>query len=87
MRIAVINDQRGTSRIHAAECRDVAREAKRFHDDPWMIDADNRHDVNMAVWGDVASDNNESGTPEWHEECDASADYASLFLPCCDSLT
>jgi hypothetical protein len=86
MRIAVINDQRGTSRIHAADCRDVAREATRFRDEAWVIEAANRHDVNVAVWGDVASDNLESGSPEWHAECDWSADYGSLFLPCCSQL-
>lgn len=87
MRIAVINDQHGNSRIHAADCRDVAREAKRFRDDPWIIDVTTRHDANMAVWGDVATDETESGSEEWHALCDRSAAYASVFLPCCDSLT
>lgn len=87
MRISVINDQHGNSRIHSAECRDVEREAKRFHDSPWTFDADTRHDVNLAVWGDVATDETEEGTPEWHSLCDESAAYASVFLPCCASLT
>jgi hypothetical protein len=86
MLVSVINDGHGNSRIHAADCRDVAREAKRYRDDPWTFNAPTRHEVNLSVWGDVSADVMESGSPEWHAMCDESADYASVFLPCTGDL-
>jgi hypothetical protein len=72
----------GDFRIHAADCRDVPKDAAQSDAGAWHIEAATRHEVNIDCWGDVSSDNYEEGSPEWHAECDKNALIASRFLPC-----
>jgi hypothetical protein len=85
VKVAVIVHQ-GVMRVHADGCADVAKEAKRFHDTPWVFDAVDRHDVNLLCWGDVAGDTTQSGTPEWEKLCDEYGSAETKFLPCISAL-
>jgi hypothetical protein len=82
MQLAILYDN-GEFRIHAATCRDVSREAKRFFDTPWLIEAVDKHTVNVSCWADIAGDTTEPGTKEWHALCDDYASSESTYLPCC----
>jgi hypothetical protein len=86
MKVAVLIDRDQQFRIHAEGCADVAKEAKRFHDTPWVFEAEDRHAVNLACWGDIASDSTESGTPQWEKACDEYATSETTFLPCVKNL-
>jgi len=87
MKLAIINDGRGTTRVHAADCADVKREVKKFRNgDAYLGDFNSRKDVNEDWWGDVATDQFEYGTPEWEKECADSAAAATVYLPCCSAL-
>jgi hypothetical protein len=86
MKVSVIIDRDQQFRIHADGCADVAKEAKRFHDTPWVFEAEDRHAVNLACWGDIASDSTKSGTPEWEKACDEYATSETTFLPCVKKL-
>lgn len=83
MKVAIINDN-GTERVHADGCRDIAREENKTRNGgAIVIDVDNRQEVALFLWADIASDSAESGTPKWEEEiraCDASS---TVYLPCC----
>lgn len=83
-KIAIIKDNKGNERVHAAGCADVKREATKFHYDPCFITATTREDVARDWYGDVASDNYEVGTPEWEQEILECMDLAMTFLPCCE---
>lgn len=87
MKLSIINDGRGTTRVHAATCADVKKEVTKFRNgDAYTFDFDNRKDCNEDWWGDVASDNYEYGTPEWEKECRDNAEMAMVYLPCCADL-
>lgn len=76
----------GDFRIHHESCRDVARDATKSDGGAWHMEVASRHEVNTECWGDVASDNYEEGSLEWHAECDRDAAIASHFLPCVPAL-
>lgn len=86
MRVAVVYDSNGEFRVHAADCADVKRDERKYHDAAEVYDAANRHAVNLACWGDVASDNLASGSPEWEAECDSFAAAETVYLPCVGDL-
>lgn len=85
MKVAVIIHN-GVFRVHADGCADVLKEATRYHDTPWVFDAKDRHSVNLACWGDVATDTTESGTQAWEKLCDEYASSETKFLPCIKAL-
>lgn len=73
----------GVERVHMDGCRDVAREAKRLREPVYVLEVESRHEVNMHTWGDIASDQFDSDSAEWHAECDAAADMGgTVYLPC-----
>lgn len=72
----------GDFRIHGENCMDIRKDEAQSDGGRWYIEATTHHEVNIDCWGDVASDNYEEGTPEWHAECDKNAAMASRFLPC-----
>lgn len=76
----------GDFRIHGDGCRDIARDAAKSDAGAWYMEVSSLHEVNTECWGDIASDNYETGSREWHDECDRDADMASHFLPCVPSL-
>ena len=75
----------GDYRIHGDGCRDIPRDAAKSDAGAWYIEVSSEHEANIECWGDVATDNYEEGTPEWHAECDRDASMASTFLPCVPS--
>lgn len=85
MKVAVIVHN-GEFRVHKNGCGDVAKEAKRYHDTPWIFDAADQHEVNLTCWGDVASDTTESGSQEWAKLCDEYASAETTYLPCAKEL-
>jgi hypothetical protein len=72
----------GDYRIHGAGCRDIPRDERQSDAGAWYIEVSTIHEANIDCWGDVATDNYDEGTPEWHAECDRDASAASRFLPC-----
>ncbi|WP_327294473.1 hypothetical protein [Streptomyces sp. NBC_01197] len=80
-RVSIITDN-GTLRIHGRDCRDVPREAKKYRDEPWHLEASTRQEVNEACYGDIASDNADENTPEWDAEVAKEAEFSSVYLPC-----
>lgn len=86
MKIAVLVNGSGEFRIHHFACKDVNKEARHFHDTPWVLEAKDRHAVNLACWGDIASDTTKSRTSEWEKLCDEYASGSTTYLPCCAEL-
>lgn len=72
----------GDFRIHGAGCRDIERDAAKSDGGAWYMEVSSRHEANTECWGEVAADNLEEGTQEWHDECDMNASVASRFLSC-----
>ena|SRR5256885_3991034 len=84
MRIALVSDQSNDQRVHDAECRDVAREVTRFRNGPAeFLDMESKWEVAVHIWADIASDNEESGSPEWEAEI-RNNDTLTTYLPCCN---
>jgi hypothetical protein len=82
--VAVVTDGHGMSRVHNADCRDVAREANKAGNGPaYVQEFANRTELEQDWWGDVAGDEFEEGTPEWKRSVRMCADAAMEYLPCC----
>ena len=71
--------------IHAPECSDL-RNRRKFRESTWTIEVSSLHQLAIEIWGDVASDDNEPDSPEWHETCDDyfAGDYR--IMPCAPKL-
>jgi hypothetical protein len=72
----------GEYRVHAAGCRDITKDARRLHDDPWTIEVADRQEADMAMWSDIASDREETGTPEHTKLVKEYSDMETVYLPC-----
>lgn len=66
MKLAVVTTDTGSMRIHAADCRTVNTEVRKFKANGAMeFDADNLQDAALVVWGDVAAKTAKEGTAEY----------------------
>lgn len=86
MKLSVVYDGKGTFRVHAATCRDVKRDAMKYLNRWWILEAEDTHAANTEMWGDVATDEHKEGSDRWHEACDSFADFGTVYLPCCEEL-
>ncbi len=75
----------GDFRIHGEDCIDITRDARQSDAGAWYVEAETRHEANIACWGDIATNDHAEGSPEWHAYVDTCADMASRYLPCVPS--
>lgn len=85
MKLAIINNSRTGVEVHAAGCADVAKSAKRNHDDAWVLEVESLVELSEEYWGDVISDEVDPASPEGKA---IARDYTSQFrvLPCAKAL-
>jgi hypothetical protein len=82
IKVAVLSDGKGISRVHAADCEDVKRETKRFGAMAWFIEVADRQECAEKIWGDVSGDRFEEDTPQWRKACADDDSTHSRYLPC-----
>lgn len=58
----------GDEHVHAKGCRDIQRMRNRSGDVPWEMTAKTRCEVAENVWGDIAGNYGDPGSPEYIEE-------------------
>lgn len=86
MKIAIITARNGIVEVHAAGCTDVAKSAKRNHDDPWFMNVGSLVETSEIYWGDVISDTVDPNSAEGKAIAREYATSQFNCLPCAKAL-
>lgn len=84
VKVTVINTHNGNNRIHAAGCKDVTRDARKYGDrDPWTVVVGDVMELALALWSDIAGDTTVVGSPEHRALAKEFLETDDEILPCC----
>jgi hypothetical protein len=83
-----LRDQsKGSFHVHAAGCKDLRNygRGRLGGEMPWTIEVETRWEVLVDIYGDVATDHAEYGTPKWWEVVEDNGSD-TWFAPCTKAL-
>jgi len=67
--------------IHKPGCKDLDNRRK-FHETTWTVTVSSLRELAIEVWGDVASDELDEGSPEWIAQCEEWLASEYRIMPC-----